>query len=128
MAERSRDFRVERFEDVTIVRLTTDMIDSLNYEPLGLALLDLVDRKQVVKLLINLEHVEFLFSFALGQFAAVQRKLHSAGGGLGFCGLQPSVRQIFAATQFEQLVQVWRSEQAALKDWAADDELPTTAL
>ncbi|MBW3539293.1 MAG: STAS domain-containing protein [Planctomycetes bacterium] len=134
----SPDFRIEQFEDVTIVRVTTDLIDSMNYEPLAAELRELVAGRDVTKLLVNLEHVEFLHSFALGHLAAIRKKLAERGGSLGFCGLRPSVRQVFGVTQFDRLVRVWNTEKAALAEWGsgaaatssapADDEAELSAL
>ncbi|HUG94373.1 MAG TPA: STAS domain-containing protein [Planctomycetaceae bacterium] len=119
MTIKTRDFRVEQFEDVTIVRFTTDLIDSSNYQPIADELKGLVDQHGVRKLLVNLKNVEFLFSFALGHFAALLKKLKQAGGDLRFCNLRPPVHQIFVVTQFNRLVDVYESEHAALEDWTA---------
>jgi stage II sporulation protein AA (anti-sigma F factor antagonist) len=118
MAIKMRDFRVEQFDDVTIVRFTTDLIDSSNYLPIADELKELVDQQGARKLLVNLKNVEFLFSFALGHFAALLKKLKQAGGDLRFCNLRPPVQQIFLVTQFNRMVRVYDTEHAALEDWA----------
>ena len=127
MAIKMRDFRVEQFDDVTIIRFTTDLIDSSNYQPIADELKELVDQQGTRKLLVNLKNVEFLFSFALGHFAALLKKLKQAGGDLRFCNLRPPVLQIFLVTQFNRMVQVYETEHAALEDWATRGGAPVNA-
>ena len=126
MAIKMRDFRVEQFDDVTIVRFTTDLIDSSNYQPIAEELKELVDQQGPRKLLVNLKSVEFLFSFALGHFAALLKRLKPAGGDLRFCSLRQPVQQIFVVTQFNRMVRVYDSEHAALEDWAVGGASPAT--
>jgi anti-sigma B factor antagonist len=127
MTTRTRDFRVEQFEDVTIVRFTTDLIDSSNYQPIADELKEVAAQPGVHKVLVNLHSVEFLFSFALGHFAALLKRLKQAGGDLRFCSLRPPVQQIFVVTQFNRMVKVYESEQAALADWAVSSSTPAPA-
>ena len=57
-------------------------------------------------LALDLSAVEFLSSTALARFVGLDRELRAAGGRLSLVNLRPTVRQVFAVTRLDRLLDV----------------------
>lgn len=87
--------QVERVpHDVVVVTLLDAELRSDNVETLRPALLSLVDDGDL-RMVLNLGHVTFLESMALGLIVQLGSKLSHLGGWLHLCGVQPEMRRLF---------------------------------
>ncbi|HVS37347.1 MAG TPA: STAS domain-containing protein [Gemmataceae bacterium] len=76
-------------------RLEGDAMAESLVEEMGAA----VAQAAADKVVVNLEHVEYLTSANFRPFLAVRRQLQSCGGQLVLCGLKPAVAEIFHVTR-----------------------------
>jgi anti-anti-sigma regulatory factor len=65
-------------------------------------------------LVVDLNGVGFAGSAALGGFVAIQRDCRARGGRVVFCGVDPTVREVFRVTNLEVLFQFATDVPAAL--------------
>ena len=57
-------------------------------------------------LVLDLSAVEFLSSMALSRFLGLDRELRAGGGRLALVNLRPAVRQVFAVTRLDRVLDV----------------------
>ena len=82
--------------------------------PHALRLLDGLHRR----VLLDLQHVAFLESTALGLIVQLGSKLSKLGGRLGLCGARPDVARLFTGPpMFPFAVEMYPDRAAALQKW-----------
>jgi anti-sigma B factor antagonist len=106
------------FGAVTVVRLKPpkfvddDVLRSI-FDPIyGLSS---VGRNHLV---LNLEAVDSLPSMALGKLIMLNRRLEAANGRLALCQLTASVQEVLQTTHLIDLLNVYATEQEALRSFA----------
>ena len=67
-----------------------------------------------VKLLINLESVECLFTKALAKLMSYRTRIVNSGGKLYLCSLSPPVEKVMRITHFDELFSIAEVEANAL--------------
>jgi anti-anti-sigma factor len=99
--------RVTEEGDRTAVQFAprTSLTDA-NVEELARELTGLVDGRDRPNLAFDLAGVEFLGSVGLSQFIGLNRKVRAAGGRLKLVNLKPAVRQVFAVTRLDTILDV----------------------
>ena len=67
------------------------------------------------KILLDLEHVEFIDSSGLGAILACLRQVNAAGGELRVCGMSKTVRDIFELVRMQLLIDIHNKREDAIK-------------
>jgi len=99
-------------DDVTIVDLDGKMNTSTS--PDADAFLSQLIVGGSNKVLLNMNGVDYISSSGLRVVLATGKKLGGTGGKLAFCGLNPSVGEVFRVSGFNSIFSVFDSEQEAL--------------
>jgi len=107
MIHSMRDVTVVNFEDSSI-------LDAAQIEAIGKALYDLVDVRNVRKLILDFSKVQFLSSSALGVLITLRNKSAAARGTLVICGLRKDLMQVFEITNLKKLFTFRSDEEEAL--------------
>ncbi|MBK8190208.1 MAG: STAS domain-containing protein [Vampirovibrionales bacterium] len=66
------------------------------------------------RIILNLAQVTFIESSGLGSLVSAFKYCESHGGALGFCGIQPQVRQLLDLTKLSRVLKLFADEQDAL--------------
>lgn len=66
------------------------------------------------KLLLNMGEVDYVSSTGLRVILATGKKVHTTGGRLALCNLNPSVGEVFRVSGFNSIFPVFDSEQDGL--------------
>jgi anti-sigma B factor antagonist len=77
-------------------------------------LMSLLDEGEHKDILLDLSRVDFISSAALNRMINFQKRVEGAGGKLKLCGLRPSIEEIFITTRFNQLLDIHKTQDAAL--------------
>ena len=70
------------------------------------------------QLLIDMESVDYMSSSGLRVLLSTLKKLKNQGGTLKLCSLQPYVLEVFEIAGFNQLFEIYSSENEALKSFS----------
>lgn len=110
-------YEIIRSQDVDVLRFTQS---KLGYPALADLQKDLDSRIDAGsrKLLINLESVSFIDSFAVGIIAAAARRMENAQGSLKLCGVGERVRMSLAITRLDRRLEIHPDETAALQSFS----------
>jgi len=103
-------------DDVGVVNFTTtQVLDELNVQQLGQELMDLVEKRYMVKLVLNFENVKFLSSAVLGKLISLNKRLAAEKGRLAFCHIREDIMQVFKITRLDKLIPIVDSEEEAVQ-------------
>jgi anti-anti-sigma factor len=92
-----------------IITGCTQLIDG-TAEQLGKQLAALIDGPTPKDLVVDLAGVDFVSSAALAQFLGLHRSLKAAGRHLRLQNLHPDVREVFAVTKIDHVIEVHSTE------------------
>ena len=102
---------VHRSGDRTVVRFRgCDSLDEYNSEAVGRQLARLAEGQPRPHLVLDLSGIRDVTSTALGQFIALNRQAHAAGGRLALANAGPAVREALAITRLDQVLDVQAAE------------------
>ena len=111
---------VERFvDDVVILDVRAGPI-SFSYHPPRLlnAIRQLVPRGSL-KILLNLRDVHYIDSDGLSEIVEGFKTITTAGGLLKLCEVAPGIRRLLVVTNLDRVIEVFESEDAAVRSFAA---------
>jgi anti-sigma B factor antagonist len=113
-----RHLGVWRQGDVVIVRFGDHRIlDERAIDLLGDELYAVADQKDCVKLLINFASVERLSTVMLGKLVMLNRKMEHKAGKMKLCEIDPEIRDVFATTKLDRILNIEESEADALRSF-----------
>ncbi|MCY3020877.1 MAG: STAS domain-containing protein [Planctomycetota bacterium] len=93
--------------DVAIVTiLESRILDETNVNEIGQALMDLVTKQYMIKMVIDLGEVRYLSSAVLRQLIALYKKIKAEKGDLKLCRVNPEVREVFKITQLDKMIEI----------------------
>jgi len=114
--KKSNLINVTVLDDVGVVNFTTtQVLDELNVQQLGQELMDLVEKRYMVKLVLNFENVKFLSSAVLGKLISLNKRLTAEKGRLAFCHIREDIMQVFKITRLDKLIPILESEEEAVQ-------------
>lgn len=70
-----------------------------------------------VRLLLNLENVEYLSSAGLGNLVGLLKKTRRGNGRFKLCRLQGSIQELFEVMRLTKIFEIFETEEAALKSF-----------
>ena len=68
-----------------------------------------------LKMLMNLEKLEFISSIGLRLILMKAKEIKKGGGELRICSLKPAVKDVFTISGFNQILNIFDSQDDALK-------------
>ncbi|MCX6272154.1 MAG: STAS domain-containing protein [Bacteroidetes bacterium] len=87
-------------------------LDAINAGELQEKLIQLTS-KGINKLIVSLEHVEYISSSGLRAFLAIAKKM-DPGGFIRFCLMHPSVKEVFIISGFNTIFGIFDSKEEAV--------------
>ena len=101
--------------DVGVVNLTDVRLTDLNMiEKLGKELTDLVEKRYMVKMVLDFSRVKYLSSAALRQLIALKKRLDKEKGEVKLCAIAPDILTVFKTTQLDKVFDIHPNAQAAV--------------
>jgi anti-anti-sigma factor len=93
--------------DIAIVTiLESRILDENNINEIGKALMELVTKQYMVKMIIDMGEVKYLSSAVLRQFIALYKAIKNEKGDLKMCRVNPEVREVFKITQLDKMIEI----------------------
>ena len=101
--------------DVGVVSLMDVRLTDLNMiENLGKELIGLVEKRYMVKMVLDFAKVKYLSSAALRQLIALKKRLDKENGEVKLCCIAPDILTVFKTTQLDKVFDIQPSAQAAV--------------
>ncbi len=98
------DLLIQRYKDVTVVSFqNVTVLDSANIEKLGQNLMDLVQKNDVRKIVLEFTAVRFMSSQALGVLLQLKKALDPLKGRIIIVGIRPDLAKVFKITNLHKL-------------------------
>jgi anti-sigma B factor antagonist len=96
----SRFFKIALDGDVAVVDVLRDRLtEEDNIEQFGQELTSLVEKQKVSKIILNMEHVKYFTSSAIGKLIMLHRKMSRSDGEMVLTKLSPEVAEILETSQ-----------------------------
>jgi anti-sigma B factor antagonist len=107
--------QITTHKDITIVEFKENRIlDELNINEIGQALLGLVEARERPKLLLDFANVDHLSSAALGMLIKVNDKLRQRNGQLRLAEIRPQIMEVFRITNLNRMFRIVSTRSEAL--------------
>ena len=98
------DLLIQRYKDVAVVSFQNiSVLDSANIESLGRSLLELVEKLDNRKLILDFAAVRFMSSQALGVLVQLRKAVDAVKGKLVIAGIRPELHKVFKITNLNKL-------------------------
>jgi anti-sigma B factor antagonist len=95
---------IEPYKDVTVVSFqNVSVLDSANIEALGRNLLDLVEKQDTRKLILEFSAVRFMSSQALGLLLQLKKAMDPVHGKIVIAGTRPELHKVFKITNLHKM-------------------------
>jgi anti-sigma B factor antagonist len=110
---------VEHIGDVTVVKFDDKKIlDEANITSIGEKLMDLVEKENARKIVLNFEVVDYLSSAALGKLINLHKRLVlQLKGHLVLCAIKDQIFEVFQITRLDKFFKIVKDEQVALQQF-----------
>jgi anti-sigma B factor antagonist len=109
---------IQLYRDVTVVSFqNVSVLDSANIEALGRSLLELVEKQDVRKLILEFTAVKFMSSQALGVLLQLKRAMDPLKGQIVIVGIRPELHKVFKITNLHKLFKFQDDLDKALADF-----------
>ena len=114
----NNELLVQRYKDVTVVSFQNVLVlDSANIEELGRNLLDLVEKQDTRKLVLEFTAVKFMSSQALGVLLQLKRAMDPIKGEVVIVGIRPELYKVFKITNLHKMFKFHEELDKALADF-----------
>lgn len=105
-------------ENVAVVTiLESRILDESNIADIGAELMDLVKKRYMIKMVLDLGEVKYLSSAVLRQLIAVYKAIKSENGELKLCRVNPEVREVFKITQLDKMMEIYDDLDSAINSF-----------
>jgi anti-sigma B factor antagonist len=92
------------YKDVTVVNFqNVSVLDSANIEALGRSLLELVEKQDTRKLILEFSAVRFMSSQALGVLLQLKKAMDPVKGRVIIAGIRPELHKVFKITNLNKM-------------------------
>jgi anti-sigma B factor antagonist len=114
----NNELLVQRYKDVTVVSFQNVLVlDSANIEELGRNLLDLIEKQDTRKLVLEFTAVKFMSSQALGVLLQLKRAMEPVKGEVVIVGIRPELYKVFKITNLHKMFKFHDELDKALADF-----------
>lgn len=109
------EIAVDNKNDLTVLKLTgrMDAVTSSNFDK---QVTELIGKHQV-KLVVNMQNLEYISSAGLRSILAATKKLRAEQGDMVFCNLQGHVAEVFQISGLTALFKISDSEDKAVNEF-----------
>jgi len=115
MISQNANFSITKSDDIYILCLTNNKIlNESTIIQINKDIMDLVEGKNNLKLVINFKYVKYLSSSVLSKLVAVQKKVGSLNGKMVLCSMDPILVRIFEITQLHKFFNIVEDEKSAI--------------
>ena len=95
---------IQQYKDVTVVNFqNVSVLDSANIEALGRNLLELVEKQDNRKLVLEFSAVRFMSSQALGVLLQLKKAMDPLKGKIVIVGIKPELHKVFKITNLHKM-------------------------
>ena len=102
-------------QGVTIVHFAdAKVIDQRSINLIGSELTEMVEKAGTMKMLINMENVQYLSSAVLGKLISLHKALRTKKGSLRLCNIAAPIFEVFEITRLDKVFDIHKSEDEAL--------------
>jgi anti-sigma B factor antagonist len=101
--------------EVLIVTIPGRTIDAANASEFKSAMTPLLAADS--KLVVDLEHLDFVDSTGLGALVSCLRKIHVVSGEIKLCGLTKPVRSLFELVRMHRVFEIFNDVDEAVKSY-----------
>ena len=108
------DLEVDRGPDWLFVRILQIPRDADDAPPLAESLWRIMQEHFATRLVLEMDQVELLRSFLVGQLVLIAKRLHAGGGLLRICGLSENNRDVLRCLQLQDNFPVYASRDDAV--------------
>jgi anti-sigma B factor antagonist len=106
------------YKDVTVVNFqNVSVLDSANIEALGRSLLDLVEKNDTRKLILEFTAVRFMSSQALGVLLQLKKAMDPVHGKIVIAGIRPELHKVFKITNLNKMFTFHNDLDTALQEF-----------
>ena len=100
----ANDLLVQHYKDVMVVSFQNiSVLDSANIEALGRNLLELVEKQDHRKVILEFSAVRFMSSQALGVLLQLKKAMEPVQGRIVIVGIRPELGKVFKITNLHKL-------------------------
>ncbi|MDR1910504.1 MAG: STAS domain-containing protein [Holosporales bacterium] len=111
------EFEREQQNGITLLK-PKGRIDTVSSRTFEEALAALIDKEHCKKLIISLEHIEYISSAGLRVFLITGKKLKGPGGGLVLCCMAERILDVFRMSGFDKIIKITTTVEDAKKVFA----------
>ncbi|MBX9792182.1 MAG: hypothetical protein K2Y37_24940 [Pirellulales bacterium] len=108
------DCDVDRGPECLFVRLHADSQSAAAEPALAQRLWAVLDEHMTYRCVLELDQLDLLRSYLIGQLLLLGRRIHSRGGMLRLCGLSQQNREALAAVRLEDQLPTYRNRYDAV--------------
>lgn len=110
---------MQSYKDVTVVNFqNTAVLDSANIDALGRNLMDLVNKQDIRKIILDFSAVRFMSSQALGVLLQLKKASDSTKGRILIAGIRPELHKVFKLTNLHKLFSFYDDLDKALAEFS----------
>jgi anti-anti-sigma factor len=114
----SNDLIIQPYRDVIVVNFQNiSVVDSDNIEIMGRGLMDLVEKQDHRKIILDFSAVRFLSSQALGVLIQMKKSLDTVRGQMLLVGLKPDLAKVFKITNLHKVFKFFDALDKALAEF-----------
>ncbi len=77
-----------------------------------------IEANQGLKLLLNLEKIEYLSSAGLGNLVGLLKKSRRSGGVFKLCNMQDPIHELFEVMRLTKIFEIYNTEQEGVESFA----------
>jgi len=100
----ANELLVQKYRDVTVINFQNiAVLDSANIEALGRNLLELVEKQDQRKVVLEFSGVKFMSSQALGVLLQLKKAMDPVKGVIVIVGIRPELHKVFKITSLHKL-------------------------
>ena len=115
MTDSPARLNITQQKDIAIVEFVENKIlDEMNIQEIGQALLALAEAKDRPKLLLDFANVDHLSSAALGMLINVNNRVKQQNGQLRLANIKPQIMEVFVITKLNRLFRIAPTRAEAL--------------
>ncbi len=112
------ELMIQKYKDVTVVNFqNASVLDSANIEMLGQNLMDLVQKQDTKRLVLDFSAVKFMSSQAIGVLIQLKKAMDSVKGVIVIVGIRPELFKVFKLTNLHKVFKFHDELDKALADF-----------
>lgn len=112
------ELMIQKYKDVTVVNFqNATVLDSANIEALGQNLLDLVQKQDTKRMILDFTAVKFMSSQAIGVLIQLKKATDVVKGTIVIVGIRPELFKVFKLTNLHKVFKFHDELDKALADF-----------